>query len=163
MAIRRQSSSRDDAVNMGVQQQVLPPGMQDTNQADFSAQVFGVGRHLQQCLGAGFEQQIVEQALVVQRQHVEFVRHGEHDMEVVGRQQVTLPGSEPAIARLCLALRTVPIAARVVGDGRLVSATGTGIDMAAQRRCAASLDGPECLELLEIETLLVPVQEAVDR
>ncbi len=65
------------------------------------------------------------------------------------------------IARLRLALRAVPVTARVVGDGRLVSAPGTGIDMTAQRRCAAALDGPESLELLKIETFFVPVQEAV--
>jgi hypothetical protein len=39
--IRRQPSSRDDTVDMGMQQQVLPPGMQNANQADFGARCLG--------------------------------------------------------------------------------------------------------------------------
>jgi hypothetical protein len=38
---------------------------------------------------------------------------------------------------------------------------GADVDMTAQRRRAAALNGPERLQLLEIETFLVPVQEAV--
>ena len=77
----------DCAVNVRVQEQVLPPGMQNADQADFRAGVFGVGCHLQQGLCAGVEQQIVKQALVIQRQHVEFVGDREDDMEIAGSQQ----------------------------------------------------------------------------
>jgi hypothetical protein len=42
-----------------------------------------------------------------------------------------------------------------------MTALRTGIDMASQRSRAAALNGSESLELLKIETLLVPVQEAV--
>jgi hypothetical protein len=56
---------------------------------------------------------------------------------------------------------TKPTGTLLVGDGRLVSTTGTSIDMAAQRGRAAALNGPESLELLKVETSFVPVQEAV--
>jgi hypothetical protein len=89
------------------------------------------------------------------------VRNREHDVKVVRGQQVPFPCCEPALAQLRLALRTVPVAARVVGDGRFVSASGAGIDVTAQRCRAASLNGPESLELLKADVVLVPVQEAV--
>src|SRR5690348_1518735 len=81
-------------------------------------------------------------------------------MEIAGGQQFAFPRCQPALARLHLALRAVPVAAGVVGDGRLVSTLRTGIEVAAQRGRAATLNGPESLELLKVETLLVPVQEA---
>src|SRR5579885_232014 len=40
VVIRRQPASRNHAVYMGVQQQVLPPGMQNADETDFGAQVF---------------------------------------------------------------------------------------------------------------------------
>ena len=42
-----------------------------------------------------------------------------------------------------------------------MTALRTGIDVAAQRSRAATLNGSESLELLKIEALLVPIQEAV--
>ena len=125
--------------------------MQNADQADLRSEVSRIGRHLQQGLGAGTEQKVIEQALVVQCQHIEFVGHGEHDMEVVGGEQVAFPRCEPAFAGLCLALRTVPVAAGVVGDGGLVTAPGTSIDVTAQRRRAAAWNGPESFELLKVE------------
>ena len=84
---------------MRVQQQVLPPGVQNANHADLCSQVFGIGRDLQQGLRAGSEQQVVEQTWVVQGQHVEFMGHSEHNMEVAGGQEFSLAGRQPTLAR----------------------------------------------------------------
>src|ERR1700730_6782675 len=81
-------------------------------------------------------------------------------MEVAGGEKLALASCEPMFARLRLALRTVPVATRVIGDG-LVTAFRTGIDMTAQRSRAAALNGPKGLELLKVEAPLIPVQEAV--
>ena len=112
---------------------------------------FGIGRDFQQRLRAGGEQQIVEDSRVVQRQHIEFMGHGEDHMEVAGSEKLSLSCREPVFTRLRLALRAVPVPARVIGDG-LVTALWTGIDMAAQRSRAAALDGAKGLELLKVET-----------
>jgi hypothetical protein len=109
-------------VNVGMQQQVLPPSVQNADHADFCAQVFGIGCDLQQGLRAGSEQQVVEQTRVVQGQHIEFMGHSEHDMEVAGGQEFSLAGRQPTLARLDLALGTVPISARVVRDGLMSAA-----------------------------------------
>ena len=46
LMIGREPSTRDQAVNMGMEQQVLTPGMQNGNQADLSAESIRVGCHL---------------------------------------------------------------------------------------------------------------------
>ena len=63
-------------------------------------------------------------------------------------------------ARLRLSFRAMPVAARVIGDGP-VTALRTGIDVAAQRSCAAALNGPKGLELLKVEAPLIPIQETI--
>ena len=107
--IRREPARGNDAVNVGMQEQVLSPGVQDADHADLGSQVFRIGCDLQQGLCAGGEQQIVKQTRVLQGQHIEFVRHGEHDMEVAGGQEFALAGRQPALARLRLTLGAVPI------------------------------------------------------
>src|SRR6266403_1662301 len=100
----RYSARRNSAVNVGMQQQVLSPSVKNANHADFCPQVYGIGRDLQQRLRAGSEQQVVEQTRVVQGQHMEFMGHSEHHMEVAGGQEFSLAGRQPTLARLDLAL-----------------------------------------------------------
>src|SRR5206468_11984357 len=71
-----------------MQEQVLSPSMQDADHADLGAQVFAIDGDLEQGLSTGGEQQVVEQTRVLQGQHIEFVRHSEHNMEVAGGQEV---------------------------------------------------------------------------
>ena len=84
---RQTTLGNHHTVNVGMQQQVLAPGTQNAEHADLGAQVPGIARHLEGRRRAGGEQQIVEQARVLQRQHVEFVRHGEDYVKVAGGQQ----------------------------------------------------------------------------
>lgn len=79
-----------------------------------------------------------------QRQYIEFVRHGEYDMKVAGGEKLAFASCEPLLARLHLAFRTMPVAGRVIRDGP-VTALRTGIDVAAQRSRAATLNGSESL------------------
>ena len=53
--------------------QIPTPGMQHGEEADFRAQVLGVGSDLQQSCGAGTEQEIVNDFLVLQSQPRELV------------------------------------------------------------------------------------------
>ena len=80
------------------------PQVENANHADLCSQVFGIGRDLQQGLRAGSEQQVVEQTCVVQGQHIEFMGHREHHMEVAGGQGVLAVGRQPTLARLGLTL-----------------------------------------------------------
>src|ERR1035438_4332688 len=143
-----------------MQKQVLSPSVQDADHADLCAQVFAIDSDLQQGLRAGGEQQVVEQTRVLQGQHVEFVGHSEHDMEVTGGQEFAFAGRQPALASLCLALGAVPVSARVVGDGLMTTARA-GIAMTTQRCGAATQNGAKRFELLKAKAGSTPIQEAI--
>src|SRR3989441_5400787 len=158
--IGRESARRNSAVDVGMQKQVLSPGVQDADHADLCAQVFAIDSDLQQGLRAGGEQQVVEQTRVLQRQHIEFVGHSEYDMEVTDGQEFTFTGRQPALARLRLTLGAVPISARVVRDS-LMTAARAGIAMAAQRSGATAQNGTKRFELLKVKARSIAIQEAI--
>ena len=147
-------------MNVGMEQQILSPSVQDADHADLSAQVFAIDRDLQQGLRAGGEQQVVEQTRVLQGQHVEFVGHSEDDMEVAGGQEFPFAGRQPALACLGLTLGAVPVSARVVGDG-LMTAARAGIEMTAQRCGAAALNGAKRFELLKVKARSIAIEKAI--
>ncbi len=144
----------------GCSSRFCPQVLENANHADLCSQVFGIGRDLQQGLRAGSEQQVVEQTCVVQGQHIEFMGHREHHMEVAGGQEFSLTGRQPALARLALALGAVPISARVVRDG-LMSTAQARILVATQCCGTAALNGTKRFELLEVKAGSIPVQEAI--
>src|SRR5208337_4795370 len=57
LVIGRQSSSRHDAVQVGVRLQGLSPGVQDAEKSDLRTEMFGIGSHFQQGGRRGLEQQ----------------------------------------------------------------------------------------------------------
>ena len=120
--------------------QVLAPGVQHGDQPDLGAEMLGIGGDDAQRLGRRLEQDAVDDGLVLEGDLGDRRRHGEDDVEVGHRQQLGLPVRQPLGTGQPLALRTVPVAAGVVGDADL-PAVGALLDMAAQRRRAAGLDG----------------------
>lgn len=52
-------------MHVRVVQQILPPRVQDRNEADLGAQVLRIGGDRAQCPGAGAKQQVVEHAFVL--------------------------------------------------------------------------------------------------
>ena len=96
---------------------------------------WGLCRRFQQGLGRGAEQDGVDQIGVLQRQAADLWRKRKHHVKIGRRQKLRLPLGEPLGAGRGLALRTVAIAARVVGDA-LVAAVQTAFDVSAQRCCA---------------------------
>src|ERR1035437_1181598 len=143
-----------------MQKQVLSPGVQDADHGELGAQVFAIDSDLQQGLRAGGEQQVVEQTRVLQRQHIEFVGHSEHDMEVTGGQEFGFAGRQPALAGLGLALGAVPVSARVVRDSLMTTARA-GIAMTAQRSGATAQNGTKRFELLKVKARSIAIQEAI--
>ena len=67
---------------------------------------------------------------------VQRMRQSKDDMEVGHGEQVLLTPREPALARLCLTLRAVPVAAGVIRDGLEITSRA-GIQMASERSRAA--------------------------
>ena len=98
-----ESTSGDYAVNVRMMLQSLIPGMEHAEEADLGAQVTRIAGDLQEGLGAGVKQQVVDQLLVLQCERSEFPRECEDDVDIVSGQQFPLPCLEPAQAGVALA------------------------------------------------------------
>ncbi len=81
-----QAARRNHAVNMGMVQQVLSPGVEDAEEANLRAQVLGVGRDFEERRSAGMEEQTVKDALVLIGERSQWVRQGEDHMNVTNGQ-----------------------------------------------------------------------------
>jgi hypothetical protein len=80
-------------------------------------------------------------------ERVQRMRQSKDDVEVGHGKQVLLPPRKPAPTRLGLALRAVPVAARIVRD-RLEIASRAGVQMASEGSGSTCGDGPQHVELL---------------
>jgi hypothetical protein len=87
------------------------------------------------------------------------VREGEDHVEIRHGEQVFGSLREPLLAVVGLALRAMPVPARVVGDG-LVPASGASIQMPAERLRPAVPDGAQRLQVRPREMAIVPVDKA---
>lgn len=139
-AIVGKHTTEDKAMDVGVMGQRLPPGVQDTDEAKLAAQTMtrigsdGLDRH-----GDGFEENAIEQPLVLVGDLRNCAGHGKYDMEIGNGQKVSFAIGKPLVAGGTLALRAVPVAAGVIGDTR-VRAVIAGLDMPTKRRRLAQLD-----------------------
>src|SRR5262245_15144113 len=109
--IGRKSAGRNGAMHMWMEQQILTPGVQDTEKADFCSQVLGVSGNLQECGCASLKQQAIEDFWIVLAKGIQLMWDGEYHMEVGHAEHFFFAGGEPALARLRLALWAMPIAA----------------------------------------------------
>ena len=148
LAVERDAAARHDHVDVRVMGQRRAPGMEHRGDADAGAEVLGVGGDRDQGLGRGLEQEVVDDGLVLVGDIGDGRRQREHHMIVRHRQQIGLARGQPVLCRRALALRAMPVAARVVRD-RGMGALLAARDMAAERRRAAVLDRRHHLELAE--------------
>lgn len=136
--------------------EVLTPRVQDAEQANVGSQVLGVASTLKERRGTGAEEQVVEQPLVLQHECGQFMGQREDDVEVGHRQQLGGARGQPSGACVALALGTVPVATRVIGDG-LMAAAGASIAMST-KCCRAATD--DHLAVLGGEMRSMPIEEA---
>jgi hypothetical protein len=122
--------------------------MQNGQEANLGSQVLRVRSDFKHRGGARTKQQVIKQRLVSLTKRIEFMRQSENDVKIRYTEHFLLTSSEPSLARLRLTLRAVPVTAGVIGDG-LMAALGTGIEMAAQGRRAATGDRSQHCQLLE--------------
>ena len=119
--------------------QVLAPGVQHGEEADLGAEVVRIGGDPSQRLRRRAEQYVVDDGLVLERDGRDLVRNGEHDVEVRHVEQLGLAIRHPLRPREPLALRAVPVAARIPGDPAMAAVIAL-LDMTAERGCAAAFD-----------------------
>ena len=111
VAVRRESAAGHDAVQMGMEQQVLAPGVENGEEADVGAEVLGIASDGEQRLGRGAEQDVVDDLRVVEGEGGDRFRQREDDMEVLDGQQVSVALLEPAGPRQGLAFGAMAVAA----------------------------------------------------
>jgi hypothetical protein len=124
--------------------------VQHGGEPDARAEVLGVGRDRNQSLGGDFQQQVIDDRLVVIGDVGDRPRQREDDVEIRHGQEVGLAVGQPLLGSGGLALRAVPVATGVVGDAQ-VRAVLAAFDMTAQRRGSAVLDRRHDLELAEAQ------------
>src|SRR6267142_1792163 len=129
--IKRQATGGNDAMDMGMEPELLIPSMQHGEEADFRAEVSRIASDFEKCFRTGAEQQIVDDFLILQGQCRELRRKCEDHMDVARREKFSLTCGDPAFSGRDLTLRAVSIAAAVVGDGGTMPAAGAFIEMAA--------------------------------
>ena len=98
LVIGRETTGRDHAMEMGMKLQLLIPGMEHAEEADFGAEMAGIAGDFEQGLGAGTEQQAIDDLLVLQGQRGEPTRKGEDDMDVGGGQKFAAARLQPTVA-----------------------------------------------------------------
>jgi hypothetical protein len=130
-AVEAQTATGDHAMQVGMNVKVLSPGVQERHTAELCAQVLRVSAERQQCFGSGAEQHPIDNAAILKCQATELVRNGEHDVEVLHVEYLPLASLKPSSSSRSLALRTMPVATRVV-DHHLVVAALTTLEMASQ-------------------------------
>src|SRR5271165_5236731 len=80
--IQRESTRWDHAMDMGMMLELLIPGVQHAEEADLGAEMSGIASHFEQGCGAGAEQQVVDEFLVLQGEWGQFPRQSENDVHV---------------------------------------------------------------------------------
>src|SRR6266566_1485518 len=160
--IERQTAGRNDAMDMRVGRELLTPGMQNAEEADFCTEVFGVAGHFEKSFRTDAKQEIVDDLLVLQDQRGQMTGKREDHMHVRRGEQFLATCCEPAVASPGLTLWAVPVAARVVGDGAM-SAAGAFIEMAAERGGATPRNGQEHFDVLPGDPLTASFDECVSR
>lgn len=134
-----QTTSRDHAVDVGMMDERLAPGMEDGEEPELSTEMFRVQGDLLKRTGRGTEQEIVDDRWVLKCERRQQVRDREDHVCIGHRQYVGLACFEPGRLGAALTLRTVTVPARVVGDPPM-SAGVARIDVAPQPRAPAGQD-----------------------
>ena len=131
IAIRGDSATWDNAVDVWMMVQILTPGVKHCKEADLGTQMLSVSCYREKSLGNGTEEKVVDQLLVLKGQRAEAIRERKHYVEIRHTKELFLPRLKPRCPGSCLALWAMAIATGVVGD-LLVTTQVTYLLVAAQ-------------------------------
>lgn len=138
-AIGVNASTGYNAVDMGVVKEIRSPRMEDGCHSSLKPLSCCKSVNSAPC---SLEHTVVELPLVGHCNGMQTVRHCEHDMEVLGRDDLFPAELNPLLTLLLLALGAMPVTAAVVADSD-VPAFGTHLDMPAQGTGTALRHVPE--------------------
>ena len=150
-------------MDMRVKLELLVPGMQHGEEANFRSEVFRIASDFEKCFCTGAEQQIVDDFLVLQSQWSKLWWKCEDHMDVARREKFFLTCCNPAFPSSGLTLRAVPISAGVVRDGGAMPAAGALIEMTAECGGATARNGQQHFDVLPAEPLAISFDEGSSR
>ena len=123
-------------MQMGMVQQILAPGVKNSKEADFSAEMLRIGRNGLERLSGSPEENAVDGPLILQADVGNLFRHGKDNVKILGVQNLGLSVLDPLGACQGLAFGTVTVRTGVVPDA-LVTAAVTHLDVTAESGGAA--------------------------
>src|SRR5438309_11627644 len=103
-------------------EKILPPGVQDGEESDFGAQMFGIGSDGGQGLGRGSEQNAVDEIFVLVSDGSDLFGNREDDMKIVRRENFGLSFFDPLRTSERLAFWAMTVAAAVVTGPLVITA-----------------------------------------
>ena len=139
MAVARQASAGDDAMQMRIMKQALTPGVQHGEEADLGAQVLGIGGDCAQGLGGGAEEKAVDERLVLIGDGGNGLRQREDDVKVLCVEDLGATILQSLRAGQRLAAGAMSIAAAVEGDAPVATLIAC-FDVPAERGGPAQFD-----------------------
>jgi len=145
-----QASRRHDAVDVRMADQGLPPGVEDAQYANLGAEMSWIGRDFAERGGARLKEPRVQARAISIGQRPQPMREREDDVHIWHVEQIALARVEPALPRLRLTLRAVPVPTRVIRDGPMAAGV-TPIEVPAERAGATARDRAEHGALLRAQ------------
>ncbi len=85
--VGRETAGGNDAVDVRMKLQALIPAVKHAEETDLGSKVPRVASNLQQGLGAGVKEQVIDQPFVLQRERSQFPRQREDGMDIASGQQ----------------------------------------------------------------------------
>ena len=140
VSVRGQTAPGDNAVDMGMIHEVLPPGVQNADDAYFSAEMFRIIGKFNERFGNRTEKKIVHDLPVHGDQGIQFRGDGEDHMKIFNRKKIFTAGLDPFFFPQGLTFGAVPVSAGVIRYLQM-SALVALVLMTAQGGGSASLDG----------------------
>src|SRR5580704_2380923 len=125
---------------MGMNLEVLSPGVQHGEETDLGPQMLGIGRNRLQSFCRGLEKDAIDYLLILVSDRGDLCRHGKDHMKIGDCQKFGLPVLDPLCPGQALALWAVSIAA-AIERVPFVAALITAFEVAAENCCTAHLDG----------------------
>ena len=127
----RETTSRNDAVEMGVEREILPPSVENSGEAKLCAEIFFVGGEFLQGFGSSFEEQVIHESLILIENGTQLLGHSENDMEIADVKEILLLFLNPLFFSESLTLGTVTVTAGIVGNlGK--AATAADVNVSAE-------------------------------
>ena len=111
--IERQTAGGHHTMGMWVMFEFLIPGVKHAKEADLGAEMFGIASDFEEGFGAGLQQEVVQDLLVLPGERCQLMGQGEDNMNVRRRQKFLATCLEPTVASVGLALGAVPVTAAV--------------------------------------------------